>query len=90
MADSGHKLAHYQSSTTVFGEALLAVGGYDQPGTLSIFIYSPLTCTWEKVGELPESLASTCSITLPSGEMVVIGGCTGQGGSYMDTRAPGV
>ncbi len=91
------------SSTTVFGEALLAVGGYDrspQTRTSSIFMSSPLPCTWVKVGELPEALSSTCSITLPTGEMVVIGGHTGwsryntvQGQSnrvYKVTLAPGV
>ncbi len=83
------------SSTTVFGEALLAVGGYDRSTkiTLSIFMYSPLPRTWVKMGELPKALSSTCSITLPTGEMVVIGGHTVQGQSnhvYKVTLAPGV
>ncbi len=85
------------SCTTVFGEALLAVGGCDRSmktNTLSIFMYSPLPRTWVKVGELPEALLSTCSITLPTGEMVVIGGDKGNfnysNHVYKVTLAPGV
>ncbi len=65
------------SSTTVFAEALLAIGGCTttlERSNSSIFMYSPLTCTWVKTGEMPKALCSTCSITLPTGEMMVIGG----------------
>ncbi len=66
-------------STTVFGEALLAIGGSTatlERAKSSIFMYSALSRTWVKVGELPEALCDTCSITLPTGEVVVIGGNT--------------
>ncbi len=84
------------SSTTVFAEALLAVGGSStmERANSSIFMYSPLTCTWVKVGEMPRALHSTCSITLPTGEMMVIGGLSWSTGFsnrvHKVTLTPGV
>ena len=68
------------SSTTILGGAILTVGGLDMDTLIRssfIHMYSPLTQTWEKVSELPEAVSSTCSITLPNGEIVVIGGSAG-------------
>ncbi len=87
------------SSTTVFAEALVAVGGCSSLKTLgransSVFMYSPLSRTWVKVGEMPRALESPCSITLPTGEMVVIGGTSWSTGTtnlvYKVTLTPGV
>ncbi len=88
-----------QSSTTVFAEALVAVGGCSGFLALgrsnsSILMYSPLSRTWVKVGEMPRALEFTCSITLPTGEMVVIGGLSWSTGTtnlvYKVTLTPGV
>ncbi len=65
-----------RSSTTTLGGALLAVGGRDSGGkrSSSIRMYSPLTHSWLHVGDMPEAVSSTCSITLTTGEAMVIGG----------------
>ncbi len=71
------------SSTTTLGGALLAVGGMDSKGeeTSPVHMYSPLTRSWLHVGDMPEAGDSTCSITLTTGEVMVIGGWTESGKS---------
>ena len=69
---------HY-SATTILGAALVAVGGYGSSGThmSSLHMYSPLTnVSWLHVGEMPVAVCATCTITLPTGELMVIGGWT--------------
>ena len=68
-------------SGTVFQGALVAVGGIDSStesdataATSPLHMYSPATQTWDKVMEMPLAVDSTCTITLPTGEMMVIGG----------------
>ena len=65
---------HEHSSTTIFGGALVAVGGY--PNQSSLHLYSPLTQSWLPAGEMPVGVHYTCTVTLPTGEMMVIGGRT--------------
>ena len=59
------------------GGSLLAVGGWDDhvnPSS-SIHLYQPDTRKWVKVGDLPTAHYScTCSV-LPSGDVIVAGGC---------------
>lgn len=62
------------SSVNTFGGALVAVGGGKQK---SLHMYDHLTQSWVHTGELPEAVDCTCTVTLPSGEMLVIGGWTG-------------
>ena len=62
------------SSTTIFGGALVAVGG--RPNRSSLHLYSPLTQSWLPAGEMPVGVDCTCTVTLPTGEMMVIGGRT--------------
>ncbi len=67
------------SSTTTLGGALLIVGArVDNEGeeTSSISMYCPLTHSWLHIGHLPEPVAYTCSITLSTGETMVMGGRT--------------
>ena len=66
------------SATTVLGAALVAVGGYGSSVTRmsSLHMYSPRTHSWLHVGEMPVAVSHTCTITLPTGEMMVIGGVT--------------
>jgi len=65
---------HKWSSTTVFGGALVAVGGYHYQS--SLHLYSPLTQSWLPAGDVPVGVYDTCTVTLPTGEMMVIGGET--------------
>ncbi len=64
------------SSITILGGALLTVGGSVSKGkvTSSISMYSPLSRSWLHIGDTPEAARSTCSITLNTGETMVIGG----------------
>ena len=64
---------HINSSTTIFGGALVAVGGC--PNQSSLHLYFPLTQSWLPAGEMPlGDIYGTCTVTLPNGEMMVIGG----------------
>ena len=69
---------YQHSATTIFGAALVAVGGYDSSGTSrsSLHMYSPHTRSWLHVGEMPLAICDTCTITLPTGEMMGVGGIT--------------
>ena len=63
---------HARSSTAVFGNRLIAVGGY--PDSSFIHAYSPHTQSWVHVGDMPVGLFSTCTAVLPIGDLMVIGG----------------
>ena len=65
---------HERSSTAVFGNRLIAVGGGGYPFSSSIHAYSPHTQSWLHVGDMPVELYSTCTAVLPTGELMVIGG----------------
>ncbi len=69
------------SSTTTLGGALLTVGGRnsEHKNTSSISMYCPLTRSWLHIGDVPLAVSSTCSISLTTGETMVIGGRTGSG-----------
>ena len=70
---------HDHSNTAVFGNRLIAVGGF-LPSS-SIHAYSPHTQSWVHVGDMPIELDSTCTVVLPTGELMVIGGV---GSTYME------
>ncbi len=60
------------SGVVMFESELVTVGGLE---STSLHMYSPVTDTWKVMeSRLPEVLHSMCSITLPTGEMMVIGG----------------
>ena len=66
---------HACSSTAVFGNRLIAVGGKVYPSaSSSIHAYSPHTKSWVHVGDMPVELYSTCTAVLPTGDLMVIGG----------------
>jgi hypothetical protein len=67
---------HVLSSTAVFGNRLIAVGGgrFLSSPTSSIHAYSPHTQSWIHVGDMPVELISTCTAVLPTGDLMVIGG----------------
>ena len=64
---------HVRSSTVVFGNRLIAVGG-GYLSSSSIHAYSPHTQSWVHVGDMPIGLHSTCTAVLPTVDLVVIGG----------------
>ena len=66
---------HQRSSTTIFGGALVAVGGHPIQSS-RLHLYFPLTQSWLPAGEMPLGVHDTCTVTLPTGEMMVIGGWT--------------
>ena len=66
------------SSVAIFGEVLVVVGGSDDVENPdgSLYMYDPLTQSWVHAGKMLVAVHSTCTVTLPSGEMMVIGGQT--------------
>ena len=65
------------SSVSTFGGVIVAVGGSDNIRFKnSLHMYNPLTQSWVYAGKMPMAVDSTCTVTLPSGEMMVIGGRT--------------
>ncbi len=67
------------SSIAVLRSELVAIGGGNYSSSSpSLHIYSRHTHRWEEMETtLPQPLTATCSITLPTGELMVIGGWTG-------------
>ena len=66
------------SSTAVFGDRLIAIGGEEALSPAStIHAYSFLTNSWIHVGDMPVAASNTCSIVLPTGELIVLGGIGG-------------
>ena len=70
---------HEQCSPAVFGSRLVAVGGGMTTTSSEIHAYSPHaypphTQPWEHVGKMPVSMNSTCTVVLPTGELIVVGG----------------
>ncbi len=64
------------SSIAVLRSELVAIGGgYPTPPSPSLHIYSHQRHTWETIDTaLPQPLRKTCSITLSTGEFMIIGG----------------
>ncbi len=66
------------SSIAVFRSELVAIGGGFLSPSPSLRMYLQHTHRWEEMeATLPQPLYSTCSITLPTGELMVIGGWKG-------------
>ena len=66
------------SSVAVFGGCLVAVGGlcHDSSSDSTLYVYSPHTRVWLAAATLPVPVSMTCTITLPNGELLLIGGVT--------------
>ena len=64
-----------KSTPVVFGKQLLAAGGGD-PCSSVILAYASHTNSWVHVGNLPVACYSTCTIVLPTGELLMVGGVT--------------
>ncbi len=66
-----------RSSIAILRSELVAIGGGCSPQ--SLYMYSRHTHRWERLkATLLQPLHSICSITLPNGELMVIGGITGR------------
>ena len=63
---------HESSSTAVWEGRLMAIGGGASES--DVLSYSPHTQSWVKVGDLPVTLDSVCTIVLPTEELLVVGG----------------
>ena len=72
---------HHSSAPGSICGSLLAIGGALNPQTQTltdeICAYCPVVNKWHHIGDLPVSLSSATSITLASGELVVLGGRLG-------------
>ena len=64
-----------KSTPVVFGKQLLVAGGGD-PCSSVILAYASDTNSWVHVGNLPVACYSTCTIVLPTGELLMVGGVT--------------
>ena len=64
------------STPSVFGNRLTAIGGIGDTylPISSIHAFFPHTWSWVHVGDLPNAGCQTCTMVLPSGELIVIGG----------------
>ena len=72
---------HYGSTAASLGGCLLVVGGRrkkEEPtaGSLvsSVHAYCPLSSSWVCAGQLPQPLTECITVTLPTGELLVLGG----------------
>ena len=69
---------HIQTTAAYLGGCLLALGGTEEaymlPAYRSIHAYSSETNTWVYIGDLPYACCHCTAVSLPSGELLVLGG----------------
>lgn len=69
---------HFQSTAGLISSCIVAVGGSSSPYQLpvynSVYVYSTSSDTWIKVGELPYAACHVTVTSLPTGEILVLGG----------------
>ena len=75
---------NYRPAAAFLGGCLLVVGGVKDPTkhksvVSSVHAYCPTTSSWVLVGQLPQPLCDCITATLPTGELLVIGGVTSSG-----------
>ena len=75
---------HFFTSATSIGGCLIAVGGQSESlgattCITSVYVYSPVSEDWYQVGELPTACTMCATASLPTGELLVMGGCTNNG-----------
>ena len=75
---------HYGMTAASLGGCLLVMGGITKPNKYfgetvsSVHAYCPSSSSWVCVGELPQPLAMCITVTLPTGELLVLGGRSSQ------------
>ena len=63
------------SSPAIFGGSLLAIGGHlGAQKQKTIYMFLPLTRSWIQIAEMPIAVDCTSAVSLPWGELMVIGG----------------
>ena len=67
-------IPYNRSVAASLGGLLLAIGGWDETATNAVFAYSPAAPSWVQVGNLPSLRRAGGAVTLPSGEVMVVGG----------------
>ena len=71
---------HYWSTAASLGGCLLLVGGLGRTKpnaslpVSSVHAYCPLSSSWVCAGQLPQPLTECITVTLPTGELMVLGG----------------
>ena len=70
---------HYRCSAAFLNGCLLAIGGQKEvliggPVYSSVYAYCPCSSSWLKVGDLPQACSRCTTATLPTGELLVMGG----------------
>ena len=73
------KVPYELSCAAISGNSLYSVGGWDgDRGAIknTVFKYDSDALSWKYVGELPEAVYAASTVTLPTGETVLIGGRT--------------
>ena len=78
------EVPHYFTSTTSIGGCLIVVGGQSESlgattCITSVYVYSPVSEDWYKVSDLPNACTMCATASLPTGELLVMGGCTNNG-----------
>lgn len=76
------------SSIASFKHDLVAVGGKNDAGNVSseIFVHSDINQSWVHIGDMPYGLYDPATVSLPTGELVVICGCRSSGRSQDVTK----
>ena len=67
-------IPYNRSVAASLGGLLLAIGGWDETATDAVFAYSSTGPSWVQVGNLPSPRRAGGAVTLPSGEVMVVGG----------------
>ena len=70
---------HYRCSAAFLNGCLLAIGGQKEvliggPVYSSFYAYCPCSLSWLKVGDLSQARSRCTTATLPTGELLVMGG----------------
>ena len=68
---------YHFSSAAIFGSSLLALGGkcsHIEVYTSAVYVYITHTHSWLQIADLPLRQSRACAVTLPSGELLLIGG----------------
>ena len=81
------EVPNFFTSVSAIGGCLVVVGGQKESlGATScissVYVYcpsSPSAISWHNVGQLPQACTMCATITLPTGELLVMGGCTNNG-----------
>ena len=65
----------WYSSIAVFGGTLISIGGGIRVTSTEVYAYSFQTNSWILIpGDIPFGVSHTCSIVLPTGDLVLLGG----------------